>query len=322
MNDLINIISKANKKALNRERFCMFPGCKDYAINSHVYQKNGILNEISLNGHIIERKKPDLYKLKERGIVDFKKVGTNKAYSFYGFCNRHDTEIFKSIENAKELNLELPLHQALFCYRGLCQEIRRKEISIELLNQFIPDNCINNFFLKLLIKNHIKSNEKGYKNLSFFKAELENCINKNNFSTFYFETIKIPRIDLCISVPLNIEDKNNKKSSDKKLPFVTSFINTFPKDNCSYVIVGYHNDYKCFWTDNFVNRIKNGTKAQIFKELSDLISLRLEFWAMSISLFESIDKDEIEKLRKTVQETTFEYSSELKSDLDLFKHLI
>ena len=318
MNELLYKFEELKKKSAQKTRSCMYQTCKMTAIKSHVLQKNGILNQIAYKGHIIERVSASSYKFGEKGIADFKKVGVNNAYCFHGFCLKHDTTIFAPIEFEKKLDLFSSLQQALFCYRGLCQEIRRKEIAVEWSEGLTYKNPLE----FILFETNRRNSKLGIDNLDFFKFELENAIMKNNFTNFYFETIEIPRIDLCISVPMNIEDKNNKKSSDNKIPFVTSFLNVFPKGDSSYIIIGYHNDYKCFWTDSFVNRIKNRTKAQIFKELSDLISIRLEFWAMSISLFESINKEEIEKLKKIIMENTFDHSSELKTDLNLFKHLI
>ena len=66
---------------------------------------------------------------------EFKLVGVNNVYTFPGFCSIHDSSIFKTIESIETLDLQDKEQQSLFAYRGLCQEIRRKEISTETLEE-------------------------------------------------------------------------------------------------------------------------------------------------------------------------------------------
>jgi hypothetical protein len=315
MYEFSNGFEEIKRQSARKTRKCMYRTCEMPSIKSHVLQKNGILNEISFKGHVIEGVMASSYNLSEKEIAEFKRTGVNNAYCFQGFCKNHDTSIFKPIESEKRLDINSSMHQALFCYRGLCQEIRRKEIVLEWLSSKVFNSNPFTFILS-------ESYKKGIKNLEHFKTALENSIKMNTVDQFYFETIKIPRIDLCISVSLNIEDKMNKKTKDDVIPFVTSFLNIFPKGSDSFVIVGYHKDYPCLWTDRFVKNMKTGDKLSIFKEISDLIVLRLEFWAMSISLFDSINKSDLEKSKEIMTENVTNHDAELSTNLNLFKHLI
>jgi len=319
MYEFSNEFEEIKRLSVRKTRKCMYRTCEMPSIKSHVLQKNGILNEISLKGHVIESVMANSYNHSEKEIADFKRIGVNNTYCFQGFCKNHDTAVFAPIEFEKKLDLNSLMHQALFCYRGLCQEIRRKEIVLEWLSSKVFNSNPWAFFFSVSHKKEIK---KGIQNLEYYKIALENSIETNTFDQFYFETIKIPRIDLCISVSLNIEDKMNKKTKDDVIPFVTSFLNIFPKGCDSFVIVGYHKDYPCLWTDRFVKNMKTGNKPSIFKEISDLIVLRLEFWAMSISLFDSINKSDLEKSKEIMKENVTKHNFELSTDLNLFKHII
>ena len=115
---------KAKKNSDKKSRSCMFHKCQEKAIKSHVLQKNGILREISSNNHLIELCSPNPFELEEKGILDFKTKGINDVYTFNGFCKTHDSEVFKPIEVNANLNFDRKIQQSLFCYRGLCQEIR------------------------------------------------------------------------------------------------------------------------------------------------------------------------------------------------------
>ena len=317
-------MSNTRKTSLKKNRKCMFGDCNRPAINSPVMQKNGILREMSENNHVVVTRLPNIFE-NTGDIFDLKPIGINQAYSFYGYCQKHDTNIFTPIESISSLDFNNINTQALFSYRGLCQEIRRKEIVIEILNNTIehfPQHQIS------LINAHLDGLNRGVLNLNFYKNEFENCILKNNFDKFYFTTIKIPRINICISVPLNIEvfiipenpDYDIWKKS-RKFPIKTSFINVFPKGTSSYVICGYHKNFPCKWTDNFISKICTSNKEGIFKELSDLITLRLEFWAMSPKLFNKIDKDTLNAYKAIFKENALNHSPSLKTDINLFENL-
>jgi hypothetical protein len=131
-------VLEARRKSEKKERNCMFTNCTHKTIKSHVLQKNGILREISENNHLIQMVPANPFEMNEKGFSDFKLVGINDVYTFQGFCAKHDSNVFKSIETESTLNFYDNNQQALFCYRGLCQEIRRKEIATEWIIELKP----------------------------------------------------------------------------------------------------------------------------------------------------------------------------------------
>jgi hypothetical protein len=311
---MFNEVLKSRKKSERKTRLCMFDDCQREAIKSHVLQKNGILREISEKNHLIQLLPPNPYELNKKGIYDFKKVGINDVYTFKGFCKEHDNDLFEPIESKSILDFTNANQQALLSYRGLCQEIRRKEIAIEGLMDLIKLFPIEKAHLMHQV---LKGYEHGIKNLSFFKREFEREIKNNKYSCFEFKTIKIPRIDLCISVPLNITTSENENLN---IPFSTSFVNVFPKDNYTYVISGFHKDYKCSWTKKFLLKMKSPRKDKIFKELSDLVTMRLEFWTMSPKLFKKIPPEDIDEYKRFFLENLFNHDSGLRTKLNIFKN--
>jgi len=292
----------------------MFNGCQKKAIKSHVLQKNGILREISDKNHLVQFLPPNPFETAEKGMFDFKEIGVNDVYTFKGFCEEHDNKIFEPIESKSELNFTDPKQQTLFCYRGLCQEIRRKEISTEWLSDLIKICPIETIHL---MQSSLNGYNHGIENLSFFKKELEKAINTNNYSSFKFTTIKIPRIELCISVPLNIKASNQE---DLNIPYCTSFLNVFPKNDSTYVIGGFHQDFKCSWTNKFLMIMRSANKGKILKELSDLVTMRLEFWTMSPKLFKKIPSYAIEDYKRLFTANVFNHDSNLKTELNIFSN--
>lgn len=310
--------AKIRKKAENKKRICLYADCNKDAIKSHVLQKNGILREIGEDNHLIQFSFPQPFHIEKQGLYSFESIGINNVYTFLGFCSYHDTELFKPIETTSDLDLFCIEAQYLFSYRTLCQELRKKEIIFDISKGMIdhfPTENVDNF---VEFKNGLKD---GINNLLFFKNELDIDIESKSFNKFSFETLEIPKLDICISGPLNIEDENNPQSilfRNDHLPFTTSIINVFPTNNHSYVIAGYHNEYKDYWLNDFILRIKGGEKTEIFKELSDLISTRIEFWCISPKLFKSLLKDKIEYLKKIWEQEVLNFSHEIDVDFNLF----
>jgi len=319
-----NLIQTKRNLVKNKTRTCMWPECNKPAIKSHVLQKNGILRQISEDNHLIELRPTNINEIENKGILEFNRSGVNNAYTFSGFCNEHDSNIFKEIEDENSINLYNPLHQCLFSYRGLCQEIRRKEIMSEWIHEISP-------ILDPLTNYHFDALNDGYKlgikNLLFFKSEIENAINKSDYTKFKFTTIKLPKIELCISVPLNISDDTNTEMSEqfnrnadgkKSFPFPTSFINLFPYKQDSYFISGYHKDFPCKWTDKLTNKLSYLRNKKLNKELSDLVVLRLEFWLMSPKLFKKISSKRIEEYKYIFSKYVMSHDARLKTKLNLF----
>ena len=50
----LKILSIITKKLDDKNQGCLFDGCSNVAINSHLLQKNGIINHIAEEGHIIQ----------------------------------------------------------------------------------------------------------------------------------------------------------------------------------------------------------------------------------------------------------------------------
>jgi hypothetical protein len=71
-------------------------------------------------------------------------------------------------------------------------------------------------------------------------------------------------------------------------------------------------------TDDFIAKMRSGARSEIFKDISDLLTLRLEFWAMSPSLFAYITSEKIEEFDRVYREHMFDYDDSTRTDLNLF----
>ena len=97
--EALRIMGQIYKNVRNKSWSCMYCGCNDFAINSHLLMRNGILKYVVEEGHLYELRSdaPEAFKI-EKLPISFKKVGINRSISFPLFCNEHDTSVFIEIE--------------------------------------------------------------------------------------------------------------------------------------------------------------------------------------------------------------------------------
>lgn len=90
--------------------------CGKPAVKAHSIQNGGTLGELCEANHVymLRGKSPLEY---DPEMPEFGKVGRNKATTFTGLCNKHDTKLFLPIES-RPLDLSDPKHVFLLTYRS------------------------------------------------------------------------------------------------------------------------------------------------------------------------------------------------------------
>ena len=68
-------------------------------------------------------------------IYRAKRQGIDKASTFRGFCDRHDRQLFRQIDN--QAFQSTPGQAFLYEYRSLCRELFHKENSVNTLEKII-----------------------------------------------------------------------------------------------------------------------------------------------------------------------------------------
>lgn len=125
------LIRKALYKAWgSRHELCLYPdtpACGKKASAAHSIQNSGPLLELSYKGHV--------YMIETRPVIgeepelpDFEERGRNQATTFKGLCNRHDSELFRPIDN-NPLDLDDPEHVFLLTYRSALKAAHASEHS-------------------------------------------------------------------------------------------------------------------------------------------------------------------------------------------------
>ena len=123
-----------NRKAFSKKRCCAHDvrlgPCDGSVIKAHTVSRGPNLAKISVNGHVLHHTAtiPDLNK--NGGKLSVKKVGIKDASVFYGFCSKHDRELFSCIENERFTGR--PDQCLAVAYRTISRELYGKDAAAHL----------------------------------------------------------------------------------------------------------------------------------------------------------------------------------------------
>lgn len=286
----LKILQTIFKNARTKKHRCLL--CDEYSINSHLLQKNGILNFISTENHIIQIKGNDFFRAEKEGIMSIKAIGINNAMSYQLFCNSHDTKVFAPIETEAH-SLNSYKSHLLFSYRSLCAEIRKKMINVDLFERIKNSSHFKiNFELLEMSQLQIKANSMGIQDLNWYKEVLELEINNSYCTTDYiFEKIDYEFIPISASAvysPINPEEHTLEVLEDAEKILNYIFINLIPQEDKLTLIIGYHKLKTDSWIEEYITSWKNLSGLDLEKKLTDLFATKIETWAISPNYWDKL----------------------------------
>ena len=318
---LNKIIENVSKMTWN----CMHQDCTEKSINSHLLQRNGILNLISNKNLLVEFSVNNPFEMQKNGKYSFKQKNISSAFSMPLFCDKHDSAIFQKIERGTIgfFNYET---QLLFSYRAVCAEIRKKEIVVETeqrqLNSNLLNSLLNNNFLSEL-NAHILMNKLGIKDLNFYKEEFERNIYHSNLELYKFKTIKYSRLDVCISSVFSPISEEKLQNEDELLfqetPWNSVILNVIPQSDGLYVIIGYHKDLTSPWIEHFIESLMTEELSKQQYNISDLLASRVNTFTISLNAYNKIPAEKKEIFIKYWEENWDNLSQEQFFGINLFE---
>ncbi len=279
------------RRATNAKRKCLFDGCSETAIYSHLLQKNGIINQISENNQVYQLHSDGYSKT---GLL-FKLYSIKEAFVFPGFCSQHDNDIFKEIESTNIQYIDYRT-QLLFAYRALMNEKRKKEVIIDW-----EGRILNSFKLKLFLSpdaleifsEHSKNTWLGIKDGDFYENIFLLNIKDNALRDFSFMTYELPKIGLCVSAVFSYETSleivahNNSYKAEK--PLTDIFVNIMPILDKTIVIFGCLTIHKEVCWD-YISGFNTGDTKSSLKRISDLLICQVENWLCSPTIYKTLIK--------------------------------
>lgn len=210
------------------ERVCLHPEANvdvcNEIVKAHSIQRAAILQRISRDQHVYSFG-VDIVTMLKRGLIEVKLIGINKASTFTGFCNYHDTEVFKPIETSFiDINNE---HIFLIAYRSICKELFAKKYQsnmIPIAKKGDKGTGVEyQIALQSFMKNYESAVEAGLNDLLETKKIYDSyLLDKNYGDVIYYviETRGIP--DIVVSGRIHVEmdfNGNELQTSEDRRDF-------------------------------------------------------------------------------------------------------
>ena len=272
-------------------KICMYPDksqCELPIKNAHTLQNNGVLSAISDKDHVMVT---DLLNKVRNGSI-IKKIGKNKATTFYGFCHYHDSYLFQDIET-REYNNE-DKQNFLYAYRMIAQEAHKKERIMTSLQNCIKDNP-SVLQSPILLENY-RMQELSRKDVSEMMYIFNDAFQSQTFDILYnyvykFEqqfqfavtTAYVPAASLTGEPIVDIYSKRKQR-----LPSI--FLSCLPGNNCSYFIMScLKADYDEIKT--YIDEVKNLDENQLKHFLNWTLPTYSENIVLSPKLWDSWNID-------------------------------
>ena len=281
----------------SRTRHCMCSSCRENTIKySHVLSKSQILKPISVNSKIYQFEYRPLFYPEQP--IGYSLKGINEAYTFKGFCSHHDNKIFSPIEpSTGRIDWSDIRSQYLLGYRILCNELATQEIVYEinehLLNYSDSDDPMYKFDLQMKMANLMSS----CKTLLHYKTILERGVFNGIYSGYSFKHVELPfQFDLCVCSPIHVDDgrglcfKHNYQESN--------IVMIFPYYGKTEIIIGYSSEFDNVWMNYIIPEFQSRNPLSLSRAFANVL-YRVEFNAMSPTLYHSLDPSLIELFLKT-----------------------
>jgi hypothetical protein len=149
------------------------------AIDAHSIQRNGALSLIAENGHVyaISRNFEDVKR--NSGRITYTKQGIGTVSTFRGFCEKHDSQLFKPIDTMPLM--PTPEQTFLYAYRALCREAFVKENALDVYSKISEESRTHTAQYELFDSLR-QGTELGLRNLVVQKRKYEGSLYSKSFS--------------------------------------------------------------------------------------------------------------------------------------------
>ena len=320
--EITHLIATMQKNANKATRQCLYKDCSDTAIISHLLQKRGIINYISEQQHVYEN---SLNAFK-KNFFAFKRIGLAEALSYPGFCNKHDTELFKDIESGV-LDYKAYRTHLLLSYRALMIEKRKKEINIDWYNRILNARTLAPYLDKsFIVEIHesIKGEKEGMQDQQYYEDVFLSNIENYTLRDFKFLYFELPKIDVCSAAVFTYETSEEialmnlfqkHKIND---PLTEIYFHLLPLLDKSIVIMGCMNKNvdKCW---EYIQSYSRGDGKNRLKKVSDLLICQVENWVCSPSFYNSNCKKREAEINSLVRFSMKHPNERRELDFNLFE---
>jgi hypothetical protein len=290
--------------AIERQVVCHYPGCQENAINSHILQKNGILNVLARDGLLYD------FSLNHFAYppFEFKKIGLKKIFSFNCFCQKHDRDLFFEIER-QSLDFSNYFTCLLFTIRTSYNEFFRKDVNLKSGESILKSGFLNYQWeiehedAREQIEQIIEEIEQS---IIGSKQGLEDIIRTQKFiwkdhanrtESFVFKVRKIAFLEVCLSSFFTYETTNEinaylEEHRENMESLSDIFISVFPYNNETIFMMGYLKKDETK-VKAYINEFFTIPEKKLHRKLTNLMLFNCENWVVSEKFYnEKLEKVE------------------------------
>ena len=319
--ETLRIVGKIHHNVRNGKWICMCDGCSEMAINSHLLMRNGILNYVVEEGHVYELHSDAPQAMRaDKMPIDFKRVGINQAISHPVFCKEHDDSLFEEIEK-RTPDYTLYRHVALYSYRALCAEIRKKEIEVEIQKRIIQSSALYGLTGPDYIDNYKMSYAMetiGLRDLNYYKEQIKGDID-NGTDSFVFYSRELPIKGIYASATSSLFASEEDTLSESILNIL--FIHLIPLAESTQLVIGYHKEKVNDKILNYVHRWKAAKVEDIGARLTALFT-QVETWGMSPSVYKKLKPESMKAFYKKLEKSFNTIDQTPMEDINLFDGIL
>jgi len=278
--------------------------CSNIIIPAHSLQRNGVLSliESDVNGNM------QLLNLQNPKINPFgqyeglEPIGKKTASTFFGFCGKHDKQLFQPIED-REIDINLKEHLFLLSYRGLAREFH---IKIEELKGFKNNETFNLPNMEFEQQSRIGGTETAVEELEELKKELNEILKNKTYDKLEYVTHTIP---YCIPVACSssftpkhyLSNEIFNHSEDHNVKYESLFLSVIPRVDKTHIV------YSCLKTDlksaKFINELRQLDDLNFQAVTSSLIIGNIHNTFLSPKLFDELEVEERKLLMDALEIT-------------------
>jgi len=276
--------------------------CRGNIKNAHSLQRNGVLNivEAQINGNMVVYCFQRMEKNPFDQYLGFEKIGKGNASTFFGFCDKHDTEIFQPIEN-NEIDISNDQHKFLLCYRAAARTYHRK---VEQIKSFENNPLYNTEEFQQQQIDGINGSKAGLAEMEEHRTFLNSILQSKNYSQlrYFTHTVDYTVPIACTSVmspSVYIDDQAFNLSDDLNIKYEHVYLTVVPTKSKTHIL------YACLpghvKSMKFIDDLESLTIPDLESVTCSLMVNEIENGFISPAIFEELSKGEQDRLIQSIE---------------------
>lgn len=234
-----------------QDGYCSFLGvndsqCSKGITQAHTVQRKGGLSLIAESGHVLGLKPTMALLIKNDGNPKPRRIGLKQASVFPGFCNKHDTALFKVIEQPNIASTDETA--LLFAYRAIAYERFQKAAQLNCMGLYRKMDSGKPLHIQELIQDHLNATaigvEMGLDDVNSLKEQYDESLLSKNYDDLHWVIIKfnqlLPLVGCGAFFPEYDFQGNSLQKLGRRVHTLEHLaVNIAAYDNSSYLIFSW-----------------------------------------------------------------------------------